>query len=45
MKILHSGSLDKKSGGPALSTYLTIRGLRNAGAVVDMVMPPLGEEG
>ena len=45
MKILHSGSLDVKSGGPALSTYLTIRGLRNAGVDVDMVMPPLGEEG
>ena len=45
MKILHSGSLDVKSGGPALSTYLTIRGLRNAGVNVEMVMPPLGEEG
>ena len=45
MRILHSGSLDVKSGGPALSTYLTIRGLRNAGVDVDMVMPPLGEEG
>ena len=45
MHILHSGSLDVKSGGPALSTYLTIRGLRNAGVDVDMVMPPLGEEG
>ena len=45
MHILHSGSLDVKSGGPALSTYLTIRGLRNAGVDVDMVMPPLGEKG
>lgn len=45
MKVLHSGSLDVKSGGPALSTYLTIRGLRNAGANVDMLMPPLGENG
>lgn len=45
MKILHSGSLDVKSGGPALSTYLTIRGLRNTGVDVDMVMPPLGEDG
>ena len=45
MKILHSGSLDVKSGGPALSTYLTIKGLRNTGVDVEMVMPPLGEEG
>ena len=44
MKVLHSGSLGVKSGGPALSTYLTIRGLRNAGVDVEMVMPPLGEE-
>ena len=45
MKILHSGSLDVKSGGPALSTYLTIKGLRNTGVDVEMVMPPLDEEG
>ena len=45
MKILHSGSLDVKSGGPALSTYLTIKGLRDTGVDVEMVMPPLGEEG
>ena len=45
MRILHSGSLDVKSGGPALSTYLTIKGLRNTGVDVEMVMPPLGEEG
>lgn len=44
MHILLSGSLGVKSGGPALSTYLTIRGLRNAGVDVEMVMPPLGEE-
>lgn len=28
MKILHSGTLDIKYGGPALSTYLTIKGLQ-----------------
>lgn len=44
MHIFLSGSLGVKSGGPALSTYLTIRGLRNAGVDVEMVMPPLGEE-
>ena len=27
------------------STYLTIKGLRNTGVDVEMVMPPLGEEG
>ena len=45
MHILHSGSLDVKSGGPALSTYLTIRGLQNAGIDVEMLMPPLSEDG
>lgn len=27
MKIIHSGTLDIEYGGPALSTYLTIKGL------------------
>lgn len=45
MLILHSGSLDVKSGGPALSTYLTIKGLQNCGVDVEMVMPPLEEGG
>lgn len=45
MKVLHSGSLDVKSGGPALSTYLTIKGLMGCGVDVEMVMPPLGDDG
>lgn len=45
MKVLHSGSLDVKSGGPALSTYLTIKGLKKHGVNVEIVMPPLEREG
>ena len=43
MRILHSGSLNIESGGPALSTYLTIRGLRQCGDEVEMVTTPLSE--
>lgn len=45
MNILHSGSLDVKSGGPALSTYLTIKGLEKCGVNVEMVVPPLKDGG
>ena len=45
MHILHSGSLDVKAGGPALSTYLTIKGLRECGVKVEMIMAPLREGG
>ncbi len=45
MKILHSGSLDVKSGGPALSTYLTIKGLSSVGVETDIIMPPLNING
>ena len=45
MKVLHSGSLDVKSGGPALSTYLTIKGLKSCDVEVEMVSPPLGKNG
>lgn len=45
MHILHSGSLDVKSGGPALSTYLTIKGLEKADVDTAIIMPPLGIEG
>lgn len=41
MKVLHSGSLDVNSGGPALSTYLTIRGLWSCGIGAEMLMPAL----
>ena len=45
MKVLHSGSLDIKSGGPALSTYLTIKGLKEYGIDADLIMPPLSKDG
>ena len=31
MKILHSGTFDSNAGGPAMSTYLTMKGLRDRG--------------
>lgn len=45
MHILHSGSLDIKSGGPALSTYLTIKGLKDQGIDVEIIMPPIESGG
>lgn len=45
MKVLHSGSLDIKSGGPALSTYLTIKGLILSNSNAEIVMPPLTGDG
>ena len=45
MKVLHSGSLDFKAGGPALSTYLSIKGLIDCGIDVEMVLPPISEGG
>ncbi len=41
MLILHSGSLDVTSGGPALSMYLTLKGLIYAGVTAEALMPPL----
>lgn len=45
MKIIHSGSLNVKSGGPALSTYLTIKGLKENGVDAEIIMPPLDVDG
>lgn len=45
MHVLHSGSLDVKSGGPALSTYLTIKGLIENGVKTEVIMPPLSGNG
>lgn len=45
MKILYSGSLDIKSGGPALSTYLSIKGLIGCGIDVEMISFPISEGG
>lgn len=41
MKILQVGTLDIKYGGPALSTYLTIKGLQNNGVETRMLMASL----
>lgn len=41
MKIIHSGSLDVHSGGPALSMWLTVKGLRLAGDEVIAVSQPM----
>lgn len=38
MRILHSGTLDVRFGGPAMSTYLTLLGLRGLGVEAEMVM-------
>lgn len=43
MNILHSGPLNVHSGGPALSTWLTVKGLRERGAKVYVITPPLEE--
>lgn len=45
MNVLHSGSLNVKSGGPALSTYLTIKGLKKNGVDAGIIMPPLDVDG
>lgn len=45
MKVLHSGSLDIKTGGPALSTYLSTKGLMGYGIDVEIVSPPISAGG
>lgn len=45
MKVLHSGTLDVKYGGPALSTYLTIKGLIENKVDAEMIMAPLPSGG
>ena len=41
MKVIHSGSCNILAGGPALSTYLTIKGLRNEGVDARLIMEPI----
>ena len=41
MKIVHTGTLDVEYGGPALSTYLTIKGLLLNGVNASLLMAPL----
>ena len=45
MRILHSGTLDANAGGPAMSTYLALHGLRQLGEDARIVMPPLSAGG
>lgn len=41
MKVLHSSSLAVSAGGPAMSTYLTLRGLRGLGVEAEVIQHPL----
>lgn len=44
MKVLHSGTLASSSGGPAMSTYLTLKGLRLLGVDAQIIMGALQED-
>ena len=44
MNFLHFGSLNPLSGGPAMSTALSIRGIKMRGHVAELWGPPLGQE-
>lgn len=45
MRILHSGTLDVKAGGPAMSTYYTLLGLKQLGVEAEIIMYPLSSGG
>lgn len=45
IKVLHFGTLDTKAGGPAMSTYLTLKGLQQLGIRAEIIMPPLSSKG
>ena len=45
MKILYTGTLDVNAGGPAFSTYNTMRGLNGAGVETHVLMNEMGEGG
>ncbi len=45
MKVLHIGTLDVNAGGPAMSTYLTLKGIRDRGIDAQLAMFPLSPEG
>lgn len=40
MKVLHSGTLAVSAGGPAMSTYLTLKGLNHLGVNSEIIMFP-----
>lgn len=45
MRVLHSGTLDVNAGGPAMSTYYTLYGLRQQQVDAEIVMYPLSVHG
>lgn len=45
MRILHSGTIDVNAGGPAMSTYNTLWGLRELGLDAEIIMYPLSKDG
>lgn len=45
MRILHTGTLNVNYGGPAMSTYLTLKGLNGAGIDAHIAMFPISEDG
>ena len=45
MKILHFGTFDSNAGGPAMSTYLTLKGLRDRGVDAQLIQFPLSNGG
>lgn len=45
MKVLHTGTFDVNAGGPAMSTYLTMLGLRRLGVEAELFMYPLSANG
>lgn len=45
MKVLYTGTLDVTAGGPAMSTYYTIYGLRCLGVEAEILMYPLSPGG
>lgn len=44
MRVIHSGSCNIHAGGPALSTWLTIKGLRKHGVEAELITRPLPPE-
>lgn len=44
MKILHTATLNKTTGGPAMSTYLTLKGLVKQGVQAEVFCPPFVNE-
>ncbi|MBP5366424.1 MAG: glycosyltransferase [Bacteroidales bacterium] len=45
IRVLHTGSLDVRSGGPAMSAYLTMKGLAQNGVQAELLMYDLDANG